>query len=125
RLHRVAHAAAARHGAGAAGGRRPPAPRLAPGPPPRPLAVLRFVLWACRSEVYPPEAIDPAERSAPPRWWDTVTPTQLRRIRTRLTTFAEDLFQSFPRKDQRRWGQSDLGGLMLDGRRKSIQPMAA
>jgi hypothetical protein len=25
-----------------------------------------------------------------------VTPTQFRRIRTRLTTFAEDLFQSFP-----------------------------
>jgi SRSO17 transposase len=54
-----------------------------------------------------------------------VTPTQLRRIRTRLTTFAEDLFQSFPRKDQRRWGQSYLRGLLLDGRRKSIQPMAA
>src|SRR4029450_4724833 len=41
------------------------------------------------------------------------------------TTFAEDLFQSFPRKDQRRWGQSYLRGLLLDGRRKSIQPMAA
>jgi SRSO17 transposase len=54
-----------------------------------------------------------------------VTPTQLRRIRTRLTTFAEDLFQSFPRKDQRRWGHSYLRGLLLDGRRKSIQPMAA
>ena len=54
-----------------------------------------------------------------------MTPTQLRRIRTRLTTFAEDLFQSFPRKDQRRWGQSYLRGLLLDGRRKSIQPMAA
>jgi SRSO17 transposase len=54
-----------------------------------------------------------------------VTPTQLRRIRTRLTAFAEDLFQSIPRKDQRRWGQSYLRGLLLDGKRKSIQPMAA
>jgi SRSO17 transposase len=54
-----------------------------------------------------------------------VTPAQLRRIRTRLTTFAEDLFESIPRKDQRRWGQSYLRGLLLDGKRKSIQPMAA
>jgi SRSO17 transposase len=54
-----------------------------------------------------------------------VTPTQLRRIRTRLTAFAEDLFQSIPRKDQRRRGHSYLRGLLLDGKRKSIQPMAA
>ncbi len=54
-----------------------------------------------------------------------MTPTQLRRIRTRLTAFAEDLFASIPRKDQRRWGQSYLRGLLLDGKRKSIQPMAA
>jgi SRSO17 transposase len=53
-----------------------------------------------------------------------VTPTQLRRIRARLTEFAEDLFQSIPRKDQRRWGQRYLRGLLLDGKRKSIQPMA-
>jgi SRSO17 transposase len=54
-----------------------------------------------------------------------VTPTQLRRIRTRLAAFAEDLFASVPRKDQRRWGQTYLRGLLLDGKRKSIQPMAA
>jgi SRSO17 transposase len=53
-----------------------------------------------------------------------MTPTQLRRIRTRLVAFAEDLFQSIPRKDQRRWGHSYLRGLLLDGKRKSIQPMA-
>ena len=29
------------------------------------------------------------------------------------------------RKDQRRWGQTYLRGLLLDGKRKSIQPMAA
>ena len=57
-------------------------------------------------------------------WWYTVTPTQLRRIRTRLTAFAEDLFASIPRKDQRRWGQAYLRGLLLDGKRKSVQPMA-
>jgi SRSO17 transposase len=59
------------------------------------------------------------------RWWHHVTPAQLRRIRTRLAAFAEDVFASIPRKDQRRWGQSYLRGLLLDGKRKSIQPMAA
>ena len=54
-----------------------------------------------------------------------MTPAQLRRIRTRLVAFAEDLFQSIPRKDQRRWGHSYLRGLLLDGKRKSIEPMAA
>jgi SRSO17 transposase len=53
-----------------------------------------------------------------------VTPTQLRRIRTRLAAFAEDLLASIPRKDQRRWGQTYLRGLLLDGKRKSIEPMA-
>jgi len=53
-----------------------------------------------------------------------VTPTQLRRIRTRLVAFTEDLFASIPRTDQRRWGQTYLRGLLLDGKRKSVQPMA-
>src|SRR5881397_1288310 len=53
-----------------------------------------------------------------------MTPTQLRRIRTRLTAFAQDVFESIPRKDQRRWGQTYLRGLLLDGKRKSIQPIA-
>ncbi|MFF5553265.1 transposase [Streptomyces olivaceoviridis] len=34
------------------------------------------------------------------------------------------VFGSFPRRDQRRWGECYLRGLMLDGRRKSVQPMA-
>jgi SRSO17 transposase len=53
-----------------------------------------------------------------------MTPTQLRRIRTRLLAFAQDIFKSIPRKDQRRWGQTYLRGLLLDGKRKSIEPMA-
>ncbi len=53
-----------------------------------------------------------------------MTPTQLRHIRTRLTAFTEDIFESIPRKDQRRWGQTYLRGLLLDGKRKSIEPMA-
>ncbi|MGW0986422.1 transposase, partial [Streptomyces sp. NPDC002486] len=34
------------------------------------------------------------------------------------------MFASVPRRDQRRWGECYLRGLMLDGRRKSVQPMA-
>jgi SRSO17 transposase len=54
-----------------------------------------------------------------------MTPAQLRRVRARLLTFAQDIFEPIPRKDQRRWGQTYLRGLLLDGKRKSIQPMAA
>ena len=35
------------------------------------------------------------------------------------------MFASMKRKDQRRWGEVYLRGLMLDGKRKSIEPMAA
>jgi len=54
-----------------------------------------------------------------------LTPAELARIRGRLEAFAEDLFASLPRTDQRARGQCYLRGLMLDGRRKSIEPMAA
>jgi hypothetical protein len=45
-------------------------------------------------------------------------------LRGELAEFVADVFGSFPRRDQRRWGECYLRGLMLDGRRKSIQPMA-
>ncbi|WP_455907951.1 transposase [Streptomyces murinus] len=35
------------------------------------------------------------------------------------------MFEAFSRMDQRRWGQVYLRGLLLDGRRKSVEPMAA
>src|SRR3954447_1644923 len=50
---------------------------------------------------------------------------QLDRVRGRLVEFAEEMFAALARKDQRRWGEVYLRGLMLDGKRKSIQPMAA
>jgi SRSO17 transposase len=53
-----------------------------------------------------------------------LTAAELARIRGRLEAFAEDLFASLPRADQRARGQCYLRGLMLEGRRKSIQPMA-
>jgi SRSO17 transposase len=53
-----------------------------------------------------------------------ITPAELAAIRGRLEAFADDIFESLPRKDQRVRGQCYLRGLMLDGRRKSIEPMA-
>jgi SRSO17 transposase len=53
-----------------------------------------------------------------------LTAAELARVRGRLEAFADDLFGSLPRADQRTRGQCYLRGLMLDGRRKSIEPMA-
>ena len=50
---------------------------------------------------------------------------ELARVRGRLVEFAGEVFESMPRKDQRGWGEVYLRGLMLDGKRKSIEPMAA
>lgn len=46
------------------------------------------------------------------------------RARAKLAFFVADVFASGPRKDQRAKGDCYLRGLMLDVRRKSIQPMA-
>jgi SRSO17 transposase len=52
-------------------------------------------------------------------------PRQLQRVRGRLEEFAGEMFEPMARKDQRRWGEVYLRGLMLDGKRKSIEPMAS
>jgi SRSO17 transposase len=49
---------------------------------------------------------------------------EVNRLRAALAMFVADVFASAPRKDQRAKGECYLRGLMLDGRRKSIQPMA-
>src|SRR5260221_12216618 len=54
-----------------------------------------------------------------------LTPAKLQRVRGRLVEFAEEMFEPMARKDQRRWGEAYLCRLMLDGKRKSIEPMAA
>ncbi|MFE2499299.1 IS701 family transposase [Streptomyces scopuliridis] len=46
-------------------------------------------------------------------------------VRGELEAFAEEVFEPFARNDQRRWGQVYLRGLLTDGRRKSVEPMAA
>ena len=54
-----------------------------------------------------------------------VTSGELSAVRGRLEAFADDIFGSLPRIDQRARGVCYLRGLMLDGRRKSVEPMAA
>jgi SRSO17 transposase len=49
---------------------------------------------------------------------------QVEGLRAELSAFVADVFASVPRRDQRAKGDCYLRGLMLDGRRKSIQPMA-
>ena len=40
---------------------------------------------------------------------------QVERVRGRLGEFAAEMFESMVRKDLRRWGETYLRGLMLDG----------
>jgi SRSO17 transposase len=54
-----------------------------------------------------------------------ITAAELAAIRGRLEAFADEVFASLPRTDQRARGQCYLRGLLLEGRRKSIEPMAA
>jgi SRSO17 transposase len=49
----------------------------------------------------------------------------LARVRQQLQDFAAGVFAGLPRVDQRETGVRYLRGLMLDGQRKSMQPMAA
>jgi SRSO17 transposase len=53
-----------------------------------------------------------------------VTPDELSVVRQRLEAFAADVFVPLARSDQRAKGETYLRGLLLDGRRKSMQPMA-
>src|SRR3954454_14222558 len=51
---------------------------------------------------------------------------RLAQVRGRLEAFADEVFDgATQRSEQRRWGGVYLRGVMLDGRRKSIEPMAA
>jgi len=54
-----------------------------------------------------------------------VTPDEIAVVRGELEAFAAEVFEPFARKDQRRWGQVYLRGLLTDGQRKSVEPMAA
>lgn len=53
-----------------------------------------------------------------------MTPAELDAVRARLEDFAGEVFVPFARREQRINGGLYLRGLMLDGRRKSMVPMA-
>ena len=54
-----------------------------------------------------------------------MTPGELAAVRGRLEEFAAEMFAPLARRDQRGKGATYVRGLLLDGRRKSMQPMAA
>src|SRR5918993_5408351 len=53
-----------------------------------------------------------------------MTPGELAAVRGRLEEFAAEVFAPLDRRDQRDKGATYVRGLLLDGRRKSMQPMA-
>src|SRR5881398_2356120 len=53
-----------------------------------------------------------------------MTPGELAGVRGRLEEFAAEMFAPLARRDQRDNGATYVRGLLLDGRRKSMQPMA-
>jgi SRSO17 transposase len=54
-----------------------------------------------------------------------IASAELAAVGGRLEAFVDDIFESLPRQDQRARGACYLRGLMLEGRRKSVEPMAA
>jgi SRSO17 transposase len=54
-----------------------------------------------------------------------MTPRELKALDHRLTAFLEDLLAPLGRKERRHWARVYVQGLLLDGDRKSIEPMAS
>ena len=53
-----------------------------------------------------------------------MTEAQLARCRKRLEQFLVDLLEPIGRRERRHWGVVYVRGLLLEGERKSIEPMA-
>lgn len=49
---------------------------------------------------------------------------QLSKCKKRLEVYLKDLLESVGRSERRKWGSVYVRGLLLDGKRKSIEPMA-
>jgi SRSO17 transposase len=54
-----------------------------------------------------------------------MTPQEIAEVRPRLVAFAAEMLGGLARRDQRAAGELYVRGLLTDGRRKSMQPMAA
>src|SRR2546423_6841022 len=53
-----------------------------------------------------------------------MTPQEIAKVRPRLLDFTAEMLGGLPRKDQRAAGELYVRGLLTDGQRKSMQPMA-
>src|SRR5208282_2532173 len=53
-----------------------------------------------------------------------MTEKQLTGVRARLDRFLRDLVEPMGRSERRHWAQVYIQGLLLDGQRKSVQPIA-
>jgi len=54
-----------------------------------------------------------------------MTESEIAKCRNRLEQFLADLLEPLGRRERRHWGSVYVRGLMLEGERKSIEPMAA
>jgi len=54
-----------------------------------------------------------------------MTPQEIAEVRPRMADFAVEMLGGLPRKDQRAAGELYVRGLLTDGPRRSMQPMAA
>jgi SRSO17 transposase len=54
-----------------------------------------------------------------------MTPQTLKGLEARLTQFLEELLEPMGRSERRHWARLYVQGLLLDGERKSIEPMAS
>jgi SRSO17 transposase len=54
-----------------------------------------------------------------------MTPQQLKALDHRLTSFLEELLAPMGRSERRHWARTYVEGLLLDGERKSMEPMAS
>src|SRR3974377_1876842 len=54
-----------------------------------------------------------------------MTPQTLKALDRRLQHFLEDLIEPMGRSERRHWARVYLQGLLLDGERKSVEPMAS
>jgi len=54
-----------------------------------------------------------------------MTPREMQALDHRLTVFLEDLLAPLGRKERRHWARVYVQGLLLDGERKSIEPLAS
>ncbi len=54
-----------------------------------------------------------------------MTESEIAKCRKHLEQFLADLLEPLGRRERRHWSSAHIRGLLLDGERKSIEPLAA